>query len=74
MRITWCENRSRNRCAELSSTSTTETFEYPPYSRDLAPSDFHLFGLLEKHLAGLHFRTDAEVQEAVVLVDPRLGP
>ncbi|GBO22321.1 hypothetical protein AVEN_82232-1 [Araneus ventricosus] len=25
---------------------------------DLAPSDFHLFGPLEKHLVGHHFRTD----------------
>ncbi|GBN26107.1 hypothetical protein AVEN_169632-1 [Araneus ventricosus] len=35
------------------------------YSSDLVPSDFHFFGPL-KHLTGRHFRTDAEVQEAVV--------
>ncbi|GBM35067.1 hypothetical protein AVEN_203230-1 [Araneus ventricosus] len=35
-------------------------------SPDLAPSDFHLFEPLKKHLAGRHFRTDAEVQETVV--------
>ncbi|GBO22143.1 Mariner Mos1 transposase [Araneus ventricosus] len=40
--------------------------EHSPYSRDLSPSDFHLFGPLKKQLAGHHFRTDAEVQEAVV--------
>ncbi|GBO44343.1 hypothetical protein AVEN_140181-1 [Araneus ventricosus] len=27
-----------NRCAELSSTSTTETLEHPPYIRDLESS------------------------------------
>ncbi|GBN24045.1 hypothetical protein AVEN_265365-1 [Araneus ventricosus] len=43
MKITWCENRSRNKCAELSNTSTTETLDHPFYSRDLAPSDFHLY-------------------------------
>ncbi|GBN77099.1 hypothetical protein AVEN_117544-1 [Araneus ventricosus] len=35
--------------------------EQPPYSPDLSPSDFHLFGPLKKHLAGRHFRTNAEV-------------
>ncbi|GBM07659.1 hypothetical protein AVEN_228160-1 [Araneus ventricosus] len=66
MKITWCENRSQNRCAELSSTSSTEILEHIPYSQDLAPSDFHLFGVLKKYLADRHFRTDADVQEAVV--------
>ncbi len=27
------------------------------YSPDLAPADFHIFGLLKKDLAGLHFYT-----------------
>ncbi|GBL91430.1 hypothetical protein AVEN_136929-1 [Araneus ventricosus] len=40
--------------------------EHPPYSLDLSPRDFHLFGPLKKHLAGRHFRTDAKVQETVV--------
>ncbi|GBM40257.1 hypothetical protein AVEN_201151-1 [Araneus ventricosus] len=39
---------------------------HPPYSLDLAPSDFYVFEQSEKHLAGCHFRTDDEVQEAVV--------
>ncbi|GBM51412.1 hypothetical protein AVEN_203756-1 [Araneus ventricosus] len=56
-----------NRCLELSSTSTKETLEHPPYNLDLAPSDFPLFRPLKKHLAGRHFRIDAEVQETVVL-------
>jgi len=37
-----------------------EQFNHPPYSPDLAPSDFHLF----LHLAGRRFHDD-EVKEAV---------
>ncbi|GBM26215.1 hypothetical protein AVEN_22775-1 [Araneus ventricosus] len=39
-------------------------WEHPPYSPDLVPSDFHLFGPLKKHLSGCHFRT--KVPEVVV--------
>jgi histone-lysine N-methyltransferase SETMAR len=35
--------------------------EYPLYSPALALSDFHLFGLLEKHLGGKRFADDEEV-------------
>ena len=34
---------------------------HPPYSPDLAPSDYHLFPVLEKQLKGRHFSSDAEV-------------
>ena len=34
---------------------------YPPYSLDLAPSDYHLFPGLKKQLKGRHFSSDAEV-------------
>jgi histone-lysine N-methyltransferase SETMAR len=36
-------------------------FEHPPYSPDLAPSDYHLFHGLKKQLKGCHFSSDAEV-------------
>ncbi|GFV70844.1 hypothetical protein TNCV_3006731 [Trichonephila clavipes] len=39
---------------------------HPPYSPDLAPSDFHLFPELKKNLGGTQFQTDEEVQNAVV--------
>ena len=56
--------------------TTTETaltieelqFEYiphPPYSPDLAPSDFHVFGPLKDVLSGTQFRDDDEVWSAV---------
>ena len=37
----------------------------PPYSPNLAPSDFHLFGPLKDDLRGEHFEIDAEVMCAV---------
>ena len=38
---------------------------HPPYSPDLAPSDFHFFGLLKESMKGIHFQTDEEVKAAV---------
>ena len=37
---------------------------HPPYSPDLAPSDFHLFPNLKKDLAGQRYTTDEEVIDA----------
>jgi transposase len=42
-----------------------EVFEYPPYSPDLASSDFHLFGPLKHHLSAEHF-SDGEAVEREV--------
>ena len=42
-----------------------EVMEHPPYSPDLAPSDFHLFGPLKEELRGRHFSSDQEVKDAV---------
>jgi histone-lysine N-methyltransferase SETMAR len=39
--------------------------EHSPYSPDLAPSDFHLFGPLENHLVGKCFADDEEVETEV---------
>jgi histone-lysine N-methyltransferase SETMAR len=35
--------------------------DHPPYSPDLAPSDYRLFPGLKKHLKGRHLSSDAEV-------------
>jgi len=40
--------------------------DHPPYSPDLASSDFHLFLHLKKHLAGKKFDDDDEVHEEVM--------
>jgi histone-lysine N-methyltransferase SETMAR len=56
--------------------------DHPPYSADLAPSDFHLFLHLRKYLAGKKFDDDDELQEEVMTwfydsgiqkLDPRLN-
>ena len=39
--------------------------EHPPYSPDLAPSDFHLFPNLKKFLRGMHFNDDDHLQSCV---------
>jgi len=36
-----------------------QCFDHPPYSPDLAPSDYHLFPGLKKQLKGRHFSSDA---------------
>jgi histone-lysine N-methyltransferase SETMAR len=48
----------------IRTTFRWERLEHPPYSPDLAPSDFHLFGPLKNHLGGRHFEDDnAVIQE-----------
>jgi len=38
-----------------------QCLSHPPYSPDLAPSDYHLFPGLKKKLKGRHLSSDAEV-------------
>jgi hypothetical protein len=38
---------------------------HPPYSPDLAPSDYHLFGPVKRVLGGKRFRNNDEVIAAV---------
>lgn len=42
-----------------------ELLEHPPYSPDLAPSDFYLFPRLKEHLRGNKFEDNSEVMAAV---------
>jgi hypothetical protein len=42
-----------------------EVIEHPPYSPDLAPSDFHLFGPLKHHHLTEHFPDDEAVEVEV---------
>ena len=35
--------------------------DHPPYSLDLAPSDYRLFPGLKKQLKGCHFLSDVEI-------------
>ncbi|KAJ4425610.1 hypothetical protein ANN_27806 [Periplaneta americana] len=42
-----------------------EIFDHPPYSPDLAPSDFHLLTKLKDFLGGTHFGSDEELKKTV---------
>ncbi|UYV62773.1 hypothetical protein LAZ67_2001892 [Cordylochernes scorpioides] len=52
-------------------TALIEEFEWelvshPPYSPDVAPSDFHFLPELKKNLGGTQFQDDDELEEAVL--------
>jgi transposase len=42
-----------------------ELFEHPPYSSDLAPSDYHLFSYLKNWLRSQRFNGNEELMESV---------
>ena len=42
-----------------------EQLDHPPYSPDLAPSDYYLFANLKKELRGRRFLSDKEVTDYV---------
>ncbi|GFX41140.1 mariner Mos1 transposase [Trichonephila clavipes] len=42
-----------------------DVFKHPPYSPNLAPSDYHLFTTMKKWLGGKHFADDEELKNAV---------
>jgi len=42
-----------------------ESIPHPPYSPDLAPLEFHVFGPLKDALSGTQFRDDDEVRSVV---------
>jgi hypothetical protein len=42
-----------------------ELLSRPPYSPNLAPSDYHLFGPLKNHLTGHHYEINEAALEAV---------
>ena len=42
-----------------------EVLSHPPYSPDLAPSNFRFFPHLKRHFKGTHFTSDDEVKQAV---------
>jgi len=46
-----------------------QCLDHPPYSPDLAPSDYHLFPGLKKQVKGRHFSSDAE---AIAAAETRL--
>ena len=66
-----CSTTTRGPISAHVTTALLEKFkwdilDHPPYNLDLAPSDFHLFLHLNKHLAGKKFDDYEEVQEEVM--------
>lgn len=55
-------NDTRNMLAKLK----WEILPHPPYSPDLAPSDYHLFASLGHAVSNQHFKTFAEAEKWVV--------
>jgi len=53
-------------CCSALETLKFEVLSNPPYSPDLAPSDFHFFPHLKRGLKGTHFTSDDEVKQAVM--------
>jgi histone-lysine N-methyltransferase SETMAR len=62
-KIVTCEMRSVIHFLNAKNMKPVEI--HPPYSPDLAPSDFHLFLQSKSFLAGRRFHDDNEVKEAV---------
>ena len=52
-------------CYGCDSRNRIRTAEHPPYSPDLAPSDFYLFPRLKEHLRGTKFQDNSEVMTAM---------
>ncbi|GBM18709.1 hypothetical protein AVEN_9003-1 [Araneus ventricosus] len=52
-------------CSRISAEKLAPLFDHPPYSPDLAPSDFHLFLKLKEFLVGKRFGSDEELENAV---------
>jgi len=46
-----------------------ELLQNPPYSPDVVPSDFQLFGPLKESLRGIKFENDEDVQHRKCLRD-----
>jgi len=42
-----------------------EVLPHPPYSPDMAPSDYHLFGFVKNQMQGQHYETNEALQTAV---------
>ena len=60
--------QDRTLCATIDALEMLkfEVLSLPPYSPDLAPSDFHFSSHLKRNLKGTHFTSDDEVKQAVM--------
>ena len=56
---------SARRTTALLESFNWDVFNHPPYSPDLAPSDYHLFMHMKKWLGSQRFDDDEELKDAV---------
>ena len=54
-----------NMTKEAIQTHSWEVLPHPPYSPDLAPTDFHLFRSLSNAMRGISFNNDAELKASL---------
>ena len=57
-------DNARPHIARKTQALLREIFEHPPFSPDLAPSDFFLFPKMKEHLAGKSFANDEDPKDA----------
>jgi len=60
-------------CAELEMLGAI-VLDHPPYSPDLAPSDFFLFGHIKRLLEGCHFENTGELLSRVISITDMITP
>lgn len=58
-------HKSRISTAHVKDTLDWDVVEHPPYSPDIAPSDYHVFLSLKNFLRGKRFRNQTEVEAAL---------
>ena len=65
--------RPHTACTTIDALETLkfEVLSHPPYSPDLAPSDFHFCPHLKRDLKRTHFTSDDEVKQAVTSIKRR---
>ncbi|XKL68404.1 hypothetical protein PGB90_003895 [Kerria lacca] len=56
---------TRARTIEVLSSLGFTVLPHPPYSPDLAPSDYYLFRHLKKHIKGIRYASDDKLRTAV---------
>jgi len=61
-----CPHTARQTQSLLHDAFHWDTFDHPPYSPDLAPSDFYLFSKMKDHLVGKRCTDDEDLQHAVM--------
>jgi len=69
----WCPTSHINQTKAWLEKSKWEVIQHPTYSPDLAPSDFHLFGLFKNFLSGKRFDDQNALQNPVLQYFTSLG-